>query len=311
VAIGCSRASDPHLYAAKDNDEIRESEASMIAVRDAVLELKPFAMDIDHPEGVARQGGAVWCGTEAGDLLRIEASSGRIDTAAHPGGFLLGLAFDAGGSCYICDAGLGRVVVVRPGGDSETFVDTVEGRRLTLPNYPAFGPDGTLWVTESGSGWGADDGYLFRVRPGREPELISAESHQFPNGLCVAGDGKTLYVVESRLPGVVSYSIGDGDVGPRQEVVRLPGTVPDGLALDSAGNLFISCWRPDRVYRWSPATGAEIYLDDPTAEYLNSPTNVCFGGDDLTRMFFAGLCGRTISQLRAEVPGQQLFHPSV
>ena len=40
-----------------------------------------------------------------------------------------------------------------------------------------------------------------------------------------------LYVAESTLPGVTRLPVGaDGALGALEEVVRLPGTVPDGSA---------------------------------------------------------------------------------
>ena len=284
----------------------------MTAVRDAVTELQVLASGLDHPEAVAWWGGAVWCGTESGDLLRIDPATGATSVVAATGGFLLGLAFDADGRCYACDSKLGRVLRVSQDGTVESVADSAGGRKLACPNYLVFSSGGTLYVTDSGPGWEADDGFLLRIPPGGQPEIVSEECRRFPNGLALSADERTLYVVESRLPGVVTYDLGAGAVGPRREFLRLPGTVPDGLALDASGALYVSCWRPDRVYRIQAGGGApEIYLDDPTAEYLNSPTNLCFGGPDLRTLYLAGLCGWNISQLAADVPGQPLALPAL
>lgn len=285
---------------------------AMKAIRDAVTEVRVLADGLDHPEAVAWWDGAVWCGTEAGELLRIDPGNGRAKVIASTGGFLLGLAFDADGRCYACDSKLGRVLRIGQDGTVEPVVDSVGGRKLACPNYPVFSSDGTLYVTESGTGWEADDGCLFRIPPGGQPEIVSEECHGFPNGLALSADERMLFVVESRLPGVVTYEFSAGVVGPRRELVRLPGAVPDGLALDASGALYVSCWRPDRVFR-IPAGGreAEIYLDDPTAKYMNSPTNLCFGGQNLRTLYLACLCGWTIRQLPAAVPGQPLAYPAV
>lgn len=276
----------------------------MTAVRDAERELVTVARDVDHPECVAWHAGRLWCGTEAGELLRIEPD-GTATVAAETGGFLLGLCFDGDGRCLACDAGHGRLLRIEPFGDVELVADSVEGRPLRQPNFPAFAPDGTLWVSDSGSGWAADDGSLVAFPPGGRPARAGEGSNRFPNGLAVSADGSRLYVVESRLPGVVAYAIGPkGVAGPREVLLELPaGTVPDGLALDVDGHLYISCWRPDRVYRLSPADGLAVFLDDPTGEYLTTPTNVCFGGEDRSTLFLASLGGREIRALPAGIAG--------
>jgi gluconolactonase len=166
-------------------------------------------------------------------------------------------------------------------------------------------------VTESGTG-GANDGYLFMIPPGNQaPRVVSDEVPLFPNGIAVAPDGRRLYVVESRLPGVVTFDLHGEDLGPRQEFVVIPEANPDGLAFDSEGNLYVSCWRPDRVYRIRPGASPEIYLDDPTGDYLETVTNICFGGDDLDVMYLAGLAGRAIRKIRADIPGLRLPLPLV
>ena len=230
-------------------------------VRDAATDVRPVARGIDHPEGVAWHDGRLYCGTESGELLRIDPASGAIEVASRPGGFLLGLAFDGAGNCIICDAGAGRIVRVAPDGSSETLLDSVAGRKLISPNFPLFASDGTLWVTESGSGWTSDDGYLFRIPPGGEAEIADEACRRFPNGLALAPDENRLYVVESRWPGVSSYALRDGFLGEREEMLPLPLTVPDGLAFDADGAMFIGCCRPDRVYRFSPAGTLDVYLD--------------------------------------------------
>lgn len=274
------------------------------SLRDAERELRVVADGIDHAECVAWFDGAVWCGTEAGKLLRIELD-GSVEEVADTGGFLTGLTFDGDGNCYGCDIGLAQVVRIGRDGRVEPFVEAVAGRRLSIPNYPAFSADGTLWITDSGTGWASDDGYLLRVPPGGEPQRVDDECSRFPNGLAWSPDDRALYLVESRLPGVVRYA----EDGAHEEWLRLDGTVPDGLAFDRDGTLYVSCWRPDRVYRVRHGHAPELYLDDWTAEYLNSPTNACFAGDRLERLCFASLCGWLITDIDAEVPGHPLARP--
>ena len=279
--------------------------APVPAVRDAVRDLRTLAGGIDHPECVAWYDGRVWCGTEAGDLLAIDPASGVVETVAHPGGFIAGIAFDRRGRCWICDVAGGRVVRMDRDGRLEVVVDAVGGRRLASPNYPAVAGDGSVWIADSGTRWGADDGFLFRVRPDDAAVLVDDSCRRFPNGIALSAGEDQLYLVESRLPGIVSYALAPDGIGERRELLLMPGTVPDGLALDAAGCLYIGCWRPDRIYRLHPDGSVDVFLDDPTAEYLNSPTNMAFGGDG-RRLYISGLCGWAITEIDVTAPGRLL-----
>ena len=276
------------------------------AVRSAESELRMLAGGIDHPECVAWHDGRVWCGTESGDMLAIDPASGAVESVVNIGGFVGGIAFDHQGRCWICDIANGRLLRLNRDRRLEVVVEVVDGRRLVTPNFPAGGRDYTVWCADSGSRGGADDGFLCRVRPDDSVELVDRECRRFPNGIALSAAMDVLYLVESRLPGVVTYDLEGEGVGPRRELLRMPGTVPDGLALDTDGALYVACWRPDRVYRLLTDGSLEIYLDDPTAEFMNSPTNLCFGGSDGRRIYLAGLGGWSITEIDTETPGRLL-----
>ena len=177
------------------------------------------------------------------------------------------------------------------------------------PNFPVFASDGTLWVTESGSGWTSDDGYLFRVPPGGAAEIADETCRRFPNGLALAPDESRLYVVESRWPGVSSYSLRDGVLGEREETLPLPLTVPDGLAFDSEGTLYIGCCRPDRVYRLSPSGTLEVYLDDFTGEFMTTPDEPRLRRPRPAHALPGRPRGLVVNAIETEVAGHPLARP--
>jgi gluconolactonase len=51
-----------------------------------------------------------------------------------------------------------------------------------------------------------------------------------------------------------------------EPVVELDRVVPDGLAFDVEGGLWISYWQPNRVYRLDPDAELETVLDDWTCD---------------------------------------------
>jgi gluconolactonase len=67
-------------------------------------QLEVFANGVDHSEGIAMTpDGTVYVGGEAGQLYRINADDSPEELLT-TGGFLLGLASDADGRIFACDA---------------------------------------------------------------------------------------------------------------------------------------------------------------------------------------------------------------
>ena len=44
----------------------------------------------------------------------------------------------------------------------------------------------------------------------------------------------------------------DGSAGERSVVIELPRRVPDGIAFDAEGSLYISLYNPNIIYRLTP-----------------------------------------------------------
>ena len=92
----------------------------------SVNDLRRLAEGLDHPEGVAvGADGMLYAGGEAGQIYRVDPSSGGFAQIASTGGFVLGLCLDAAGFIYACDAARAAIVRIDPGsGDVETFCDS-------------------------------------------------------------------------------------------------------------------------------------------------------------------------------------------
>lgn len=259
---------------------------------------------LDHPECVVwdAEERCLIAGGEDGQLYRVALDGSEVDVIAHrKGAFFLGLALDAGGDVFACDMMSGSVVRVSRDGRVTTY-----GNLVGTPNYPVFADDGTLFVTRSGRHNGGDGGVM-RIDPGGAThEVPLTRPLAFANGLALR-DGR-LYVVESDAARVVRVSIDGGDP---ETVVDLPGTVPDGLAFDTEGALWVSCYQPNRVYRLTADGVLEVVADDPGGWMLPMPTNVCFAGDDLTTVVAACLGGWFLTAFDAPCPGVAPVRPVV
>jgi gluconolactonase len=267
-----------------------------------------IADGLDHPEGIAAgPDGTVYAGGEAGQVYRIE--DGRGVELASTGGFLYGIALDAAGSVYACDMGRAEVLTISPDGSVGPCSAGTPERPLRVPNFAAFGDDGSLFVTDSGE-WRADDGVIFRVTPDGATEVWSEQPNGFPNGCCVTADGAALLVVETTRSRVVRIPFrADGSAGPMEVVAELPGSLPDGVALGASGAMYVGCWRPDRVWVVAPDGTPEVLADDPDGVTFNQPANVAFIGPELDRLAVSSLGGWAIVAADIGERGLPLRYP--
>lgn len=268
---------------------------------------------LDHPEGVTvTADGRLFAGGEEGQVYLADIESGAVEQVATTDGFLLGLCADADGGLYCCDIGRRAVLKVDPrSGAVDVYSDGTDERNMVNPNWPVFDAAGNLYVTDSGR-WKADDGCIYRIAPDGRTSVWSEASTNFPNGACLTPDSSALLVLESCTPALVRIPIGDdGAAGSREEMARLEGTVPDGVALDTEGNAYVCCYRPDRILRVNPAGSVEVLADDPEGTILSAPTNGVWVGDDLS-IFITGNLGRWhLTRCEWGATGVPLQYPSV
>jgi gluconolactonase len=229
---------------------------------------------LDHPEGVCwdPRAGVLYAGGELGQLYRVTLDGAWEEVARFPQ-FVLGVAVDARGRVFAACQDAGVHVW-----DGESVRLAADG--FGFANYPAFGADGTLYVSDSGT-WAADDGCIRA-----SGEVLSRDAPHFTNGLAVSADGRWLWVAESYVPRVGRIDLQTGEY---ELVARLDGCVPDGLAFTDDGGCLVSCYRPDHIHRLGADGELSIVAEDPQGTLLGGPTNVCFAGEGLDRLVSANL----------------------
>ena len=276
-------------------------------------QMSVYVRGLDHAEGIAwGMDGCIYAGSEAGQVYRIDPAKPEAKVIAHTGGFLLGLALDGSHNIYACDAGHAVVQRVTREGRVRTYSHGAPNEPFILPNYPVFDRQGNLYVADSG-GWKEDNGKIFKIHPGGESEVWCRELPEFPNGLCLNVDGTCLYAAMSLNPPRVSRIAirADGGAGAVETLVEMPRTVPDGLAFDTDANLYISCYRPDAVYRYTSGGELQVLAEDYEGTAIAAPTNIAFCGKNRDMLLSTNLGRWHLTWYHLKAIGMPLNYPAL
>jgi gluconolactonase len=246
-----------------------------------------LASGLGFPEGpaVLDDGGLVLCDGNTGELLAYR--DGEVSTYARTGGSPWGTVLGTDGAIYVTQGGnvpgsgdtsaVSGIQRVSPDGSVELLLAEVDGYKLYGPNDLAFGPDGRLYFTESGS----EQDFRFDVRsPGRlfvvghdgEGEMLFERPNVYPNGIAFDAGGR-LYWTESAVHRVCRL---DARGEPQTFCQLSDEHVPDGMAFAADGRLFVATTVSGGVTVISPegAVLAEIHLGEHA-------TNCIFDGSVL------------------------------
>jgi len=264
-----------------------------------------FAEGLDHPEGLAFDAdGVLWAGGELGQIYRMD-SRGRLREVASLGGFNLGLTFSRAQELYLCNFKLHALVHLNRKGRVLESWNRVGNRKLKTPNFSVFDSEGNLYFSDSGD-WDEVNGWVYRLRPNGKPEVFTGP-FAFANGLSLSADERFLYVVQSTRDNVMRVEIlPDGRAGKPKVYASGLHRVPDGAALDANGNLLVTCYASDNLYKVTPAGKVSLLAYDPQGTMIARPTNIAFGGPNFDQMYVANLGRWHISRAPAGVRGQLL-----
>ena len=211
-----------------------------------------FLLFSDVPKNVVHK----WDPAEGAisDYLKPSGYTGDTPRGGEPGSN--GLTIDKQGRLVLCQHGDRRVVRVEKDGKWTTLADRYQGKRFNSPNDLVFDRKGNLYFTDPPYGMEQrekdpkrelDYCGVYLVRPGAKEPVLLTKEFDFPNGIALSPDEKTLYVAQSdpKRPYITAFDVKeDGtitnsrtffDTSPLREG-RKGG--PDGLKVDMKGNVW-------------------------------------------------------------------------
>jgi gluconolactonase len=282
--------------------EVERNDAAIdrLIPADAVLERVATGFQfIEGPvwRGTQGEGHLVFSDIPANRVYRWDPVSGEVsieievvhdpDIVTGARGGSNGLLIDSQGRLVLFEHGMRRVARVDPNGTRHAIAERYEGKRLNSPNDGVFHSSGALFFTDPPYGLVSGDSDpnkevphngIYRLDPDGTVTLVG-RMHR-PNGIGLSPDEKTLYVASSdmvqkfwmRFAVQNDLSLDAGEIFFDARDIAESG-VPDGFAVDRAGNVWAS--GPGGLVVISPNG---IHLG--TVRTPEQPANVTFDADE-------------------------------
>jgi len=269
-------------------------------------------------EGPMWREGHLWISDVVGDKIFSVAADGRaemlVDKAGGypnpPAGAYLGpnaMVADKDGTVLLAQQGGRAIVRITSDLKVVPYLDRFQGMKFNSPNDLVFAPDGSLWFTDPPYGLARGDrdplkeltfNSVYRYNGRMLTAVIN--DLMLPNGIGFSPDGKTLYVSNSG-PNmcVMQYQVlPNGTVSKGKVFIDYPKPegkgIPDGLKVDSAGNVWTTGPGGIRIIRADGKVLGQIKLPETAA-------NLAWGDDGKTAYITAQT---SVYRVRMLIPGE-------
>jgi gluconolactonase len=254
-----------------------------------------FVNDLGNPEGPVLLSDNSWLVTEMrldrGWITHISPDGQHREVLATTGR-PNGLTIDRKGTIWVAESLTPALLRLTMDGHFETVLTACHDEPFLFPNDLRFGPDGALYMTDSGirfPEWAQlnseqrcqvqTDGRVYRIDTTSQSIQKLDTGLPFANGIAF-GPNNDLFVSATISGLVYRYPWNRGNVGSREEFGNVlnpesPDVFrgPDGMAFGTDGNLYVTVSRQGdvAVLNSQGEVIKRILLDGP------SPTNIAFG----------------------------------
>lgn len=289
-----------------------------------------FGKGVLEAEGVVvDKEGNVFGGGRNGIIYRVTPDGTMTELVTLPQGSIPnGITMDVNGDLVYCDLGKQAVMRVTQAGKVSMVADRVGTLKLTMPNFASYDAEGNLYVSNSSTSTidkvlseltrPSPKGALGVIRPDGTSEVV-AEGIYLANGTAIDPKEDAVYVLESTRNDCLRIPMHkDGTFGKPEVYARDFPALPDGMAFDISGNMYVTLPALVRDDGLTPANQViavdtdgnwRVFIDDSAqGQKLQFPTNCAFGGSNLQTLYIANLEGHHFSKVKTPFMGHPLYH---
>jgi len=243
-----------------------------------------------------------------GDHLRRWSKADGVTTFRQPCNKSNGLTWDRQGRLLACEHASSQVTRTEPDGRITPLATHYDGKQLNSPNDIVCAQDGGVYFSDPPYGraefYGVkrEQELAFQgvYRAGADPRkaMLLVDDFDRPNGLCFSLDGRRLFVNDTARLHIRVFEVkGNGTLSGGQVWAETKGEgkgAPDGMKLDSAGNVY--CCGPGGIHVFSPEA-----VDLGVIQVPEYTANFAWGARDLRTLFITA--STSVYTIRTVVPG--------
>jgi gluconolactonase len=194
------------------------------------------------------------------------------------------------GTHIVCASKKGAIWRLAPDGRFlSVATDSCEDKPLRAPNDITLDDHCGYYFSDPGGSREAPIGTLHYVDSSGKTHLCQG-GMRVPNGLVLDFNRKVLYLAETVPNRVLRFRvISPGKLGPLEVFATLPGreghdATPDGLAIDTTGNVYVAHLGTSHVLVLDPKGTLVQTLNGGNYDV----SNLAFGGPDMSQLFITG-----------------------
>jgi sugar lactone lactonase YvrE len=170
-------------------------------------------------------------------------------------------------------------------GTKSFIVNPVENDAEIRFNDGKCDPSGRLWAGTMSLTGKKKAGALYRLDSDTSIHKM-IENVSVSNGIVWSPDYKKMYYIDTPTRMVMAYDYNDetGEISNPAVAVEIPEEMglPDGMTIDSKGNIWVALWGGSAVRCWNPETGKLIRKIEVPAKNV---TSCAFGDKDLGTLY--------------------------